>query len=222
MKYPEAAGKATLTLQNSKVIPYETRQGNSKLNDTYADDLTLYLKYFPLEKHNKRNIKRALDCFDSFSNWSGLKINKKKTYVTIFGGKKVPKPPFVGELGLNYCDSFTLLGVVFDPTLSCMRTNYDEGLRKMEIVANDWRYKYLTIFGKITVIKTFMLSTLSHIATILPTPPISYCKRFEEVRINFIKGEHKATAKDEASKGKTSIVSPDVVFGQKKYNGLGL
>ena len=75
----------SLTLQNSKVIPYETLQGNQKLNDTYADDLTLYLKYFPLERHNKKNIKRALDCFDIFSEWSGLNINKNKTYVQFLG-----------------------------------------------------------------------------------------------------------------------------------------
>ena len=103
-----------------------------------------------------------------------------------------------------------------------MIINYDEGLKKLEIVANDWRHKYLTIFGKITVIKTFMLSTLSHIATILPTPPVSYCKKFEKIITDFIKGEHKATAKDEAVKGKSSIVSQDVIFAPKKYNGLGL
>ena len=170
----------SLTLQNSKVIPYQTNLGNSKLNDTYADDLTLYLKYFPLERHNKTNIKRALDCFQTFSVWSGLRINKNKTYVTVFG-KKIPDPPYVGELGLKFCDSFTLLGVIFDPTLENMQVNYDEGVRKMEIVANDWKYKYLTIFGKLTVIKTFMLATLSHIATVLPTPPRCFVKKLRKL-----------------------------------------
>ena len=36
-----------LTIKNSKVTPYETTKGNKKLNDTYADDLTLFLKLFP-------------------------------------------------------------------------------------------------------------------------------------------------------------------------------
>ena len=50
----------SLTIQNSKTIPYMTKQGNTKLNDTYADDLTLYLKYFPKdEKANKNNVKNA-------------------------------------------------------------------------------------------------------------------------------------------------------------------
>ena len=100
----------SLTIQNSKTIPYMTEQGNTKLNDTYADDLTLYSKYFPTDnKENRKNVKYALDCFSIFSTWSGLKINITKTYVTVFG-KDVPElPSFVGELSFNYCDSFTLL-----------------------------------------------------------------------------------------------------------------
>ena len=84
-----------LTIQNSKVIPYETKKGNKKLNDTYADDLTLYLKYLPHnDKANKNNIKHALDCFTLFSKWLGQNINKGKTYVTIFG-QNTPEPSFI-------------------------------------------------------------------------------------------------------------------------------
>ena len=212
----------SLSLQNSKTIPYETTGGNKKLNDTYADDLTLYLKYFPFDdKANKRNIKHALDCFTSFSEWSGLNINKKKTYVLVFG-QIVSNPSFVTELGLNNCDKFTLLGVTYDPTLNGIMSNFDEGLQKFERVANDWRHKYLTIFGKITIIKTFMLSTLSHIATVLPTPPKLYCKKFESIMTDFIRGRKKSAETDEAVKNHASIVSQDVLFAPKSNNGLGL
>ena len=103
-----------------------------------------------------------------------------------------------------------------------MLSNYEEGLRKLEIVTNVWRHKYLTIFGKITVIKTFMLSTLSHIAAILPTPPKVFCKKFESIMINFIKGERKSADINEVVKGRSSIVSQDVIFAPKSNNGLGL
>ena len=57
----------SLTIQNSRTIPYMTKQGNTNLNDTYADDLTLYLKYFPSDnKENKKNIKYVLDGFSIF------------------------------------------------------------------------------------------------------------------------------------------------------------
>ena len=88
-----------------------------------------------------------------------------------------------------------------------MMTNFDEGLWKLEIVVNDWWHKYSTIFGKITVIQTFMLNVLSHITTVLPTPPKVYCKNFEKIMIDFIKGEKKPTEIKEAIKGQSSIVS---------------
>ena len=184
--------------------------------------MTLYLKYFPHQPHkNKQNIKYALDCFEKFHTWSGLKINKSKTYVNIFG-INTPEPPYIKELHLNYCKDFTLLGIKFDSTLSSMIWNYDEGIRKLETVVNDWKHKYLTIFGKITVVKTFMLSVLSHVATVLPTPGKKYCKKIETIITNFIRGEHTPHTENEAVKLKASIVSQDVIFSPKIHNGLGL
>ena len=117
-------------------------------------------------------------CFDKFDKWSGLKININKTYLTVFGFKTV-EPPFVNELSLKWCNSFTLLGIVFDPELKEIGYNYEVGLGKLEEVANDWRHKYFKFLGKITVIKTFMFSRLSRIATILPTPSKTVSKRFK-------------------------------------------
>ncbi len=128
----------------------------------------------------------------------------------------MPEPPYVKELNINYCKNITLLGITYDSTLSCMISNFDEGLRKLEIVANDWRHKCLTICGKITVVKTFMLSCLSHVATVLPTPPNSYCKKFEKIMSDFIKGEREQSETDNKIKLKASIVSQDVLFSQKK------
>ena len=68
-----------LTIKNSKVSPYETIKENKNLNDTYADDLTLFLKLFPHDHQTtKTNIKYALECISKFSSWSGLNINKTK------------------------------------------------------------------------------------------------------------------------------------------------
>ena len=48
-----------LTLKNSKITPYETTKGNKKLNDTYADDITI-LKTFPTSKKQLQICPRAL------------------------------------------------------------------------------------------------------------------------------------------------------------------
>ena len=173
--------------QKLKSYPYETIKGNKNLNDTYAEDLTLFLKLFPHDQQKtKTNIKYALDSFDKFYNWSGLKMNKNKTYINIFG-KISPEPTQVNDLGLNYCNDFTLLGIKLDSTLKSMIFNYNEGIRKLETVVNDWRHKYLNFFGKITVVKTFMLSVLSHIATVLPTRLGSIVKKLKQLLSTLLK-----------------------------------
>ena len=39
----------------------------------------------------------------------------------------------------------------------------------MQDIASSWKFTYLTIFDKLTVIKTFMLPQLTNIATVVPT-----------------------------------------------------
>ena len=63
--------------------------------------------------------------------WSGLKINLGKTYLTIFG-KQYRKPRFVDELEIKWCVEFKLLGIHFDSTLSNMHTNYDKPIDSIQ------------------------------------------------------------------------------------------
>ena len=67
-----------------------------------------------------------------------------------------------------------------------------------------------------------MLSVLSHVATILPTPSKKYCKKNETIIVNFIKDEQTPPKNNEVAKMKASIVSQDVIFSPKTQNGLGL
>ena len=66
---------------------------------------------------------------------------------------------------------FKLLGFQFCNILTDMQTqcNYQKWIQNMRNVANNWKVRYLTIFGKITVTKTFMLPQLTHVATVIPS-----------------------------------------------------
>ena len=57
---------------------------------------------------------------ERFFEWSGLKINLSKTYVTIFG-RDHSKPKFVDELKIKWCNSFKTLGIHFDSILTNMQ-----------------------------------------------------------------------------------------------------
>ena len=72
----------------------------------YADDLSIYLEYNRnRESENRSNVQSILQTMEKFREWSGLKINLGKTYLTIFG-KQHKKPKFVDELKINWCLEF--------------------------------------------------------------------------------------------------------------------
>ena len=75
-----------LLLKNSKIRPYTTKHGIEHLFDIYADDLTTYLNRHKSDnKKNQENVRKILETLEMFFVWSGLKINRGKTYLSIFG-----------------------------------------------------------------------------------------------------------------------------------------
>ena len=154
--------------------------------DIYADDLTIYLEYDKRNNwRNKENIREVFILMERFYMWSGLKINLGKTYVTIFG-RECNKPKFVDELKLKWCNSFKLLGIYFDVTLSNMQKNFQIGLENVKKELHSWKYRYLMILGKLTVIKTLCLPKLTHIVTVVPNPCLTYVTELESEFKSFI------------------------------------
>ena len=115
---------------------------------------------------------------DRFREWSGLKINLGKTNLTIFG-KHFEKPGFVDELNLEWCVEFKLLGIQFDSTLSKMHVNYDIAINLIRKDINSWKYRFLSIFGKITVIKTLCIPKINHVIAVVPNPSVAHLKLLE-------------------------------------------
>ena len=137
--------------------PYRTKFGLEHFIDMYADDLLVYLEFKEKDGYdNKTNVQSILQAMNKFKEWSGLKINLSKTYLTIFG-KHLEKPRFVDELNIKWCVEFKLLGIQFDSTLSKMYVNYDNAIDSIIREINSWKFRFLTIFGKTTVIKTLCL-----------------------------------------------------------------
>ena len=96
---------------------------------------------------------------------SGLRLNDKKTEALWIGssiendkillpGKNLKWPKTkVKTLGL---------WISTDPDLST-RLNYDEKLEKVKEILNCWKYRRLTLLGKITVLKSLVVSQLVYL-----------------------------------------------------------
>ena len=116
-----------------------------------------------------------------FFVWSGLKINRGRTYLSIFG-KQISCPEYVNTLRIKWCTQPKLLGITFDQTLDLMDSNYEECFQKVKSDLSSWKHRFLTVFDKITVIKTMCLPKFTHIATVIPSLSL---KRINEIEREF-------------------------------------
>ena len=64
--------------------------------------------------------------------------------------------------------------------------NYEKAINKVKAVANSWRNRYVSIYGKVCVVKTLMLPKLTHIATVLPTISSKQIKEVEKIWHDYI------------------------------------
>ena len=81
--------------------------------------------------------------------------------------EKYKKIEFVDRVKIKWVSRFRLLRIQFCNVLSDMDINYEKGIKNMQDIGNNWNFRYLTIFSKLTVIKTYMLPQLTHVATVV-------------------------------------------------------
>ena len=146
---------------------WETRN----LMEIYADDLTIFLK--PCGQ----NLRNVVNNLTNFYKLSGLKISISKTKAIWFGSQCNSDEILCPDLGLKWVREFTLLGINFTNNLDNMQSNFTDKIDKVEKMLSNWSYRYLTPFGKVTIIKTLGLSQLSHIALVIPNPNKEMVKR---------------------------------------------
>ena len=106
-------------------------------------------------------------------------------------------------------NSFKLLGCIFDSELDNLAINYTKAISAMRKELFLWSTKKLSIKGKITVIKTYALSKMNHLVTILPTLKNDFVKEIENLLCKFI------------NPGRT-LFPKQLIFMPIKNQGLGL
>ena len=91
-----------------------------------------------------------------------------------------------------------------------MHINFTDKVNKIEKLLNSWSYRYLTPFGKVTIVKSLGLSKLSHIALIIPNPNKDMLKRLNSLFFHFIWGK------------KSEKVNREDAKLPENYGGLGM
>ena len=122
---------------------------------------------------------------------SGLKMNLEKTKVVWIGKKKFSQDTMCIKWGLEWGSSrFTLLGIKFSVDLYEMeKLNYEPKFKEFERTIKFWSTQNLSPIGKITVIKTLIISKLNHLFITLPSPNNILLNQFINKLFGFIWNE---------------------------------
>jgi len=150
----------------------------------FADDTTLFLD------GSQESFEYCIRTILEYTKYSGLAMNNDKTKVVWFGCQNPPETIYLPHLNFHWNpETFTLLGVDFTIDLyNITDININKKLLEISIELNQWSKRDLTPFGKITVLKTLIVSKIVHLLISLPTPSKNMMNKLNKLFYNFLWG----------------------------------
>ena len=147
----------------------------------FADDTTLILD------GSQQSLQAALNTLEIFGNFSGLKMNKERTKVIWIGRKKHSKDKLQISEKLDWGKTdFKLLGITFNVDLNKIpEINLNPILENILTNINNWQARQLTPMGKITLLRTMMISKFIHIFSVLPISE-SFIQKLHSIFFKFL------------------------------------
>ena len=190
-----------MVLNNKNIRGITIGEEEFKLTQ-FADDTTIFMD------GTTGSLQHLLNTLEIFGSLSGLKINKTKTKMIWIGKKRLSRIKLKSDSQLDWgTNEFKLLGLEFNVNIENMPVmNYSKALLKVDETIAAWKKRHLTPIGKITVIKSLILSQLNHLFMTIPMPNTGFCKDLNKRLFNFL-GDGKP------DKVKRAIITKD------KYNG---
>ena len=129
----------------------------------FADDTTLTMK-------DERDIRKTVEIIEKFQAFSGLKLNKLKCQGTWLGSRKNETGNCGGIRMLK--EKIKILGIYFssENEASLIEENWTEKIEKILRVIKKWENRNPSLYGKVILVKTLLLSQLSHLIQALACP----------------------------------------------------
>ena len=156
-----------------------------------------------------------MDVLRGFNKISGLAINKDKTKVIKIGASQDRRVSREGHFGLNWTHSFEVLGIHCDvyKLNQIAELNLNLISNKIKILIRTWSTRKLTPYGKVTIVKSLLLSKITHILLSLPSPKVTTIKSSEKIFLSFIWS-------DKPVKFSKSILEAEISEGGLKLHDL--
>jgi len=120
-----------------------------------------------------------------------LKINIEKTSAVWIGSKKGSSDVLCKDYKMNWVGDqyFSYLGVTLCTNLNdIVNVNYNTTMQAIAKQIHHWSKRFLTVLGRIVVVKTLLLPKLNHLVLSLPTPDDSFISDINSKFYHFIWG----------------------------------
>ena len=127
-----------------------------------ADDTCIFVR-------EKTSVSLVLDRVDQFSSVAGPELNKMKTEGLWLGNFKGQDNNYAG---ISWPDTpIKSLGIYYGHNKAIVSNlNWQDKLDKLKKLLNQWRTRHLTLYGKVTIIKTLALSQFTYAASVMSVP----------------------------------------------------
>ena len=166
-----------------------TIHGVDVLLSLFADDTDIFLQA------NCQAVEAVIRELRNFGLHSGCNPNVEKTCCVPLGNAR-NNVTLLQEIKANYGEdfiksSFSALGLDFnnDSTIhDIVESNYISKLDKAKTWADIWSKRDLTLLGKVTIIKSLILSQIIYVVVPLPRPCASTLKKLNTTIFNFLWG----------------------------------
>ena len=201
-------------IRQNEEIEGITINGNKYLISQYADDTNIFIKY------SEENLRKIIDSFRTFQIMSGLKVNLDKTEIVPLGPIRQNYIQLLVNEQLKWTtDPIKCLGVIISTNRDQMiDLNYTPIINKMKTITHFWNKQYMTIFGKVVIINSFLISQFVYLMSVLPTPPLHIVKQIDAQLYTFLwsnKTERIKRAILKNTKHFGGISMPDIILKDK-------
>ena len=172
----------------------------------YADDTTILVK-------SESNLECALNIIDKFGKVSGLKLNRNKSVVLPLGGYKRDFASKSNIKWLTEDEYIKITGVYFGAKVEASKIdlNWKTKIEDMIKTISRWNRRNISLYGKIIIAKTHLLSKINYIIQSL-TLPSSVLEEIDKILFKFI-WQKKFTNKKAFEKIKRSVMCKNIENG---------
>ena len=172
---------ACMIRQNPKIKGYRIF-GKEFIISQFADDTSLFLD------GSKESFEYSVKTLLEYAKFSGLAMNFDKTKVVWFGCEHPRDTVYLPYLKFEWNPkSFVILGITFTTDLKNITDiNIANKMNSMIFELNQWSKRHIPPFGKVTVIKTLVISKIVHILIALPSPSSSTINELNKLFFEFL------------------------------------